>query len=416
MAWSRKFKNCIKCGTSERRHVARGLCEKCYRQDTELRQKDLKKRKEIELKLKGKQYDLFETNFNTKKADRLFFASKILTKKYLHEKYIIQKMSLSEIGKELGCTRQYVLKKIKQFGIPLRSKKQARKLALEDNKIRYTIIDDTGNIKEIIHQKININERFFSSWNPKMAYVLGFIFTDGCLHYYYTNKLGRLDIGQKEPEILIKILALMECDAKIYHKNKKVYKGITSGELYTIQILNNKIYTDLIKLGLKPQKSLDCQFPNVPQEYLRHFIRGCWDGDGSIGFYSGIYRAIFVSGSYDFIYKMQKTLYYSGLREHKIYEQGENQKNYSIQYCGTECRLLYHFLYDDVDQSQYLERKYLLFKEAAQKYYSGLKKVDSRNVVINKESDQSLLDHINYEGLRKYRLERKEQRKRKEDK
>ena len=37
-----------------------------------------------------------------------------------------------------------------------------------------------------------------------------------------------------------------------------------------------------INLGGKEKKSLDCHFPKVPNEYLRDFIRGYFDGDGSV--------------------------------------------------------------------------------------------------------------------------------------
>ena len=32
------------------------------------------------------------------------------------------------------------------------------------------------------------------------------------------------------------------------------------------------------------QKSLTVKFPNIPKKYLKDFIRGCWDGDGSLSF------------------------------------------------------------------------------------------------------------------------------------
>jgi len=28
--WSKKFENCIDCGTSEKRHIGKGLCMTCY--------------------------------------------------------------------------------------------------------------------------------------------------------------------------------------------------------------------------------------------------------------------------------------------------------------------------------------------------------------------------------------------------
>ena len=59
---------------------------------------------------------------------------------------------------------------------------------------------------------------------------------------------------------------------------------------------------DIIKLGGKYRKSLDCKFPQVPEKYLPDFIRGFFDGDGCIcrGKKSKLYHVTFVSGSRSF--------------------------------------------------------------------------------------------------------------------
>ena len=47
------------------------------------------------------------------------------------------------------------------------------------------------------------------------------------------------------------------------------------------------MYNDLIKQGCVPRKSLILTFPNtnqVPENLINHFIRGYFDGDGSISY------------------------------------------------------------------------------------------------------------------------------------
>lgn len=39
---------------------------------------------------------------------------------------------------------------------------------------------------------------------------------------------------------------------------------------------------DLIKLGITPRKSHTLQYPKLPKQFERHFMRGLLDGDGSI--------------------------------------------------------------------------------------------------------------------------------------
>ena len=155
----------------------------------------------------------------------------------------------------------------------------------------------------------------------------------------------------------------MNCNAKIQHIPKKEYISGIRGEIYQIRVQHNKVYDDLLKLGLTPNKSLTIKFPPIPPEHVRHFIRGCWDGDGSvyIDSGSGTIRASFVSGSYDFIQGMLNELEREGFRKRKPYELTRKSKSYYFRVTGSECNKLYHYLYDDVPPTKYLERKYEIF-------------------------------------------------------
>src|SRR5437879_11610741 len=58
---------------------------------------------------------------------------------------------------------------------------EARIVALQQGKISYTSeIYSPGTT--ITHKQRHIDESFFKSWTPAMAWVLGVIYTDGCLH------------------------------------------------------------------------------------------------------------------------------------------------------------------------------------------------------------------------------------------
>jgi hypothetical protein len=116
--------------------------------------------------------------------------------------------------------------------------------------------------------KYSVNERFFREWSPEMAYVLGFILTDGCV----TG--NTLSISQADDFILRKIKAAVQSEHPIRrHKNGNSY-------LYTLNIGRKSMVADLFALGITEKKSLTIGFPDVPGEYLPHFIRGVIDGDG----------------------------------------------------------------------------------------------------------------------------------------
>jgi len=50
----------------------------------------------------------------------------------------------------------------------------------------------------------------------------------------------------------------------------------------TFRIGNQQLWHDLHALGGRPAKSLIAEISFIPQELVRHFVRGFIDGDGSL--------------------------------------------------------------------------------------------------------------------------------------
>lgn len=353
--WSLKYDSCVSCGTKERSHKARGLCYKCYDTKKELDHRGVRRRR----------------------GD----ATKKMTRDFLVDRYVNMKNSLGEIAKECGCTRQLVCIRMKEHGIPLRSKKDARSLALHDNKITYPRQQDDGSWKGVTLnvQQVN-NENFFKTWSPEMAYVLGIIYTDGHINpgrlrdplYKTTSTSSRLTITQKEPELLEKVLQLMGCTSTLHKRKRREYNGNVAGEVYYFHIHSETFYEELIKLGVTANKSKVLTFPEMPDTYIRHFIRGCWDGDGSFYFSGGKLQASFVSGSKEFIEGLNKELFLAGIvksskeRKHGSFSKvplavhkSKKSNSYSIKLTtNANMEIFYKLLYDGVEESMYLTRKY----------------------------------------------------------
>ena len=338
---SRKFEKCIKCGTTETKHVAKGLCRRCYTLNTEAEHKKHQRHK------RG-------------------VADNYLTKEKLLELYVEKKMSLTDIGKLAGCTRVNVHYKMKKFGIDARSKTDARTMALDKGKIKTTRIDKFGNEEEVIFQKIRYNENFFKTWSAEMAYVLGLIYTDGNLHIRKDKSgydLGILSFGQKDIELVEKFLKLMNCDATIRYRERRELESTTAGELYYFCIGNNDIANDLVRLGVTPNKSLDMQFPDIPDDYLRHFVRGFFDGDGSVFLDQGKYiRIMLLSGSISFMETLNEKLSSSGLPMRNIYGDYKQQRNaHYIRYGTKHALKFFNLIYRDVPEFMYYSRKHQIF-------------------------------------------------------
>ena len=95
--------------------------------------------------------------------------------------------------------------------------------------------------------------------------------------------------------------------------------------LYCFNFTREKLTRDLSGLGVVPRKSLIVRFPNVPREHLPDFIRGVFDGDGSVYFeprsLKNPLRSKFVSSSKQFIEGLHMALESLSMPKRKIYQQ-----------------------------------------------------------------------------------------------
>ena len=148
------------------------------------------------------------------------------------------------------------------------TKEIADKFGMTQRGVTYVL--NKYNVRLIERRRTNgrrINVNFFKRWTSEMAYVLGFVYTDG-------NVSGNtLSISQKDRSILEKINDVMDSDFPIRERTINVY---------SIDISRKVIVDDLRKLGVVEGKTHIMTFPDVPDEYLPHFIRGVVDGDGWI--------------------------------------------------------------------------------------------------------------------------------------
>jgi hypothetical protein len=198
-----------------------------------------------------------------------------------------------------------------------------------------------------------------------MAWVLGVVCTDGNLYFgrprtdEHAGSGMRLSIAQKEPELLQKVARLMRCDIPLRHSGRSGIRG----EVHTLAIDDQKICRDLLLLGVRPKKSKTLELPPVPQEYLRDFIRGCWDGDGTVYIDKrGRGHAAFGSASAAFLDALLATLCQMGMRVPTVHTESRSPGYRYFRFFGRDCARLFHLLYDDTGSEMFLERKYAVFR------------------------------------------------------
>ena len=144
--------------------------------------------------------------------------------------------------------------------------------------------------------------------------------------------------------------------------------GASRYPYYQLQIRDQSIYGDLLKLGLTPRKSKTIRLPNVPEQYFKDFIRGCFDGDGCVTVWRDPrwnnpwqIRTVFSSGSHMFLQEIQQQLRkYAGLHLGSIQQL---EREYELCYSIADSVKLYRFMYSDTsDDSLHMKRKLDKFK------------------------------------------------------
>jgi hypothetical protein len=126
-------------------------------------------------------------------------------------------------------------------------------------------------------RKYKLNEQFFDEMNEKSAYWLGFLFADGYVRMK-DGKSGELKLKLKESDKphIEKFLVDLDC--------KKEIKCGSDGKskFCSVTLYSNLLVNKLFSLGCVNSKTQKIRLPNLNNELMSHFIRGYFDGDGSI--------------------------------------------------------------------------------------------------------------------------------------
>lgn len=204
--------------------------------------------------------------------------------------------------------------------------------------------------RRMIATNNGVNLHFFDTWSEQMAYVLGFIAADGCVS---DNGMVQINLSYKDHQHNEKLRDLI-------YPGKPIVKYI-SPEGYEHSMFNfgsKYMAQRLMELGITPRKSLTLKFPCVPSEYLRHFVRGYFDGDGCV--MKNVF-GIDIIGSLDFITGLSGVL--SGCLDinKPVVHKKKNANAYNIKLSTKPAMIVLGWMYDD--SSIYLDRKYNLYLE-----------------------------------------------------
>lgn len=249
------------------------------------------------------------------------------------ENYVTSRKTTYDIAKEIGCsnvTVGYYLKK--------------------------------NNIKTS-NQTYKFNEHYFNKIDTaNKAYFLGLSYADGCVSPEKNSY--RLKLTKEDEYILEEFKKDIGSNKPLYFRKEEIIKGTSYiGKAQSALELNSKILIeDLEKLGVTKNKSLTIKFPtNIPLEFMKDFIRGCFDGDGCI--YNSQKRIMLnYSGSEEFCKGLSLWLKKT-LDINTIPKQDSRGSSWFlfIRRIGDVLKFC-NYIYQDINCLK-LSRKYLKFKD-----------------------------------------------------
>lgn len=256
-----------------------------------------------------------------------------------HEKELMvldlysQNIKIKDILKELSISQSFLYRTLSKYGIKKR-----------DSSVNKT--------RKYFYNLKKLNEDSIEKY-----YWLGFIAADGYINL--KNGSIRLELKSSDKKHLEKLIDFLG------EKNLKIQKPKGKNSSY-LDINSRTIVSFLEKeYGLRNAKSLNLKFPSsIPKEFISHFIRGYFDGDGwiskrRIGKTNSVqYNIGLCSGSEEFIKSlMEKVPFLKNKKYH--FSSGV----FRVTIGGRQ--LPYDFadyLYKNSSESTRLERKYLEYK------------------------------------------------------
>lgn len=189
-------------------------------------------------------------------------------------------------------------------------------------------------------------------WSNELAYAVGLIASDGSL-----SKDGRhVDLTSTDREQL-------SCFSKALKRQLYIGKKTNStGHVsYRIQFSDVAFYDFLLEVGIIPNKSHTLAELKIPDEHYAHFLRGVFDGDGTVYGYiderwkhSFMFYTAICSASSDFLLYLQSM-------NSRLFNMGSGSLRYSkkaliLSYAKADSKKLYSYMYRNAE-NLYLRRK-----------------------------------------------------------
>lgn len=256
--------------------------------------------------------------------------------------YLNQNMSSVKIGNYFGYSHKPILKVLKKHNI-----------------------DRTG----VGLRKYKLNETYFDNIDtPNKAYILGFLFADGC--NCKQKRTIHMSLQEGDKQILEDIRQEIESEKElefIDNSNKHTF-GYTYKNMWRLNMFSKHMCESLERYGMIPNKSLKVKFPDIDKSLYSHFIRGIFDGDGCIHNAKGKTKHLCsIVGTYDLCNFLKNLFETMGIQSHVREASNHNGITAVLEIWKTESVIKFlDYIYQDAEM--FLDRKYKRYLSCIEQY------------------------------------------------
>ncbi len=197
-------------------------------------------------------------------------------------------------------------------------------------------------------------------WSANFAYAIGLIVTDGNL----SQSGSRITLVSKDREQIDNFNKCLNIDVKIGIHNS----GSTISTALRVQFKDVLFFNFLNSVGIYPAKSKTIREVKIPKKYFFDYLRGCFDGDGTIYSYwdkrwksSFMFYVCFVSASEYHILWLQNEIF-KILKINGHITSNKNDSCKQLKYAKADSLKIIKNMYKN-KKSVFLSRKKLKIKK-----------------------------------------------------
>lgn len=216
----------------------------------------------------------------------------------------------------------------------------------------------------------NPNNPFVKNFGEVDAYLVGLVMADGCITYNNGCYKMQLALNIKDRDIIDKLYTHYKLGSVNVYNQKS---GFNESKVIKWVVYDHDLVHGLMYFEVEPRKTNLEVVPCIPKDLYPHFLRGFFDGDGSVhcSYNERIKRNVH-SISFALSLEMGQTINNLfkdelGITPKKLKKNGKSDVNYVLQLSGaSDLKKIYEYFYND--STIYLDRKYEVFT----KLYNGI--------------------------------------------